>query len=125
MRRRGRLMSLLRLFKSLILVAHVGLYCCVDVLTCCFGVMLCSIHMRLLCHGSLPFGKPQLIPDTMASPRAAYPSICQEETRARKYYSSVQSALPKGGSILPAACGLPRYQKTLVKPPSAASARAK
>jgi hypothetical protein len=48
-------MGLLGVFVSLIMVAHVVLSGCVDVVTCCFGVMLCSIHMILFCHCSLPF----------------------------------------------------------------------
>jgi hypothetical protein len=48
-------MCLLRVFVSLIMVAHVVLFGCVDVVSCCFAMMPRGIHMCLLCHCSLPF----------------------------------------------------------------------
>ena len=37
------------------MVAHVVLFGCVDVVSCCFAMMPRGIHMCLLCHCSLPF----------------------------------------------------------------------
>jgi hypothetical protein len=48
-------MCLLGVFVSLIMVTHVVLFGCVEVVTCCFVMMPRGIHMRLLCHCSLPF----------------------------------------------------------------------
>src|ERR1700761_3791253 len=75
MRRRGRLMCLLGVFVSLIMVTHVVLFGCIEMMTCCFVMMPRGIHMRLFCHGcSLPFlgnGSPNLY-DGAASRRVIH-----------------------------------------------------
>src|SRR6202789_3549654 len=77
MSRRGRFMGLLGVLVSLIMVAHVVLSGCVDVVCCCFGVMLFSIHMRLFCHCSLPFLRVLALIryDGMASSRVILPLV--------------------------------------------------
>jgi len=44
-------MCLLGVFVSLIMVTHVVLFGCVEMVTCCFVMMPRGIHMRLFCHG--------------------------------------------------------------------------
>lgn len=49
-------MCLLGVFVSLIMVTHVVLFGCVEMVTCCLVMMPRGIHMRLFCHYcSLPF----------------------------------------------------------------------
>jgi len=69
-------MCLLGVFVSLIMVTHVVLFGCVEMVTCCFVMMPRGIHMRLFCHGcSLPFlgnGSPNHY-DGAASRRVIHP----------------------------------------------------